>query len=49
MDVSEILENKDLPRVFSDANLARFLEENENKNTKKETQCDLMVFGEYLA
>ena len=33
----------------SDADLARFSEENENENTKRKTKSDLAIFSDYLA
>jgi hypothetical protein len=33
----------------SDADLARFSEENENENTKWKTKSDLAIFSDYLA
>jgi hypothetical protein len=33
----------------SDADLARFSEENENKNTNRKTKSDLAIFSDYLA
>jgi hypothetical protein len=33
----------------SDADLARFSEENENKNTNRNTKSDLAIFSDYLA
>jgi len=33
----------------SDADLVKFLEENENENTAKKTEYDLRIFREYLA